>query len=468
MDWWEISGKRGKTNQAGEVTTMRRMARRWRREASTSDELIQAIRARERPLEGPEDLDPLLDRIGTARFVLLGEASHGTADYYNWPAVLSRRLILEKGFSFLAVEGDWPACDRVDRAIKGVDEAPSDVREMLQAFDRWPTWMWANEEVAELVAWLRQHNGTRPEAARVGFHRLDVYSLWDSLYAVLGYLRRVAPSALEAARRAFRCFEPYGEDVQEYARATARLVPESCEDEVVELLAQVHRRAPADREDSREAAFRAERNALVVKNAEAYYRAMVQGGPESWNIRDRHMIETLERLARHYGPNSKAIVWEHNTHIGDARFTDMADDGMVNLGQLARQRWGEDQVVLVGFASHRGRVIAGRAWDAPMELMPVPEAQEGSWEDLLHRASDRDKLLLLAGADEPAAMQDRRGHRAIGVVYHPEYERGNFVPTVLPRRYDALLYLDETQALHALTVRRVVEEEVPETFPSGV
>src|SRR5262249_53411960 len=164
---------------------------------------------RERPLEGPGDLDPLLDCIGTARFVLLGEASHGTSDYYNWRAILSRRLILEKGFSFLAVEGDWPACDRVDRAIKGAGEAPSDVRELLQAFDRWPTWMWANEEVAELVDWLRHHNRTRPGAARVGFHGLDVYSLWDSLYAVLGYLRRVDPSALDAARRAFRCFEPY-------------------------------------------------------------------------------------------------------------------------------------------------------------------------------------------------------------------------------------------------------------------
>jgi erythromycin esterase len=255
--------------------------------------------------------------------------------------------------------------------------------------------------------------------------------------------------------------------VQEYARATAGLVPESCEDEVVELLAKICRRAPAYREDSREAAFRAEQNALVVKDAEAYYRAMVRGGPESWNIRDRHMSATLERLARHYGPGSKAIVWEHNTHIGDARFTDMAEDGMVNVGQLARQRWGEDQVVLVGFATHRGSVIAGRAWDAPRERMPVPEAQQGSWEDLLHRASDRDKLLLFDGADEPAAMQEWRGHRAIGVVYHPEYERGNYVPTVLPRRYDALLYLYETQALHPLPVRPVAEE-VPETFPSGV
>jgi erythromycin esterase len=287
---------------------MRRIARRSRREAPASVDLIEEIRARARPLKGPDDLDPLLERIGVARFVLLGEASHGTAEYYNWRAILSRRLILEKGFSFIAVEGDWPACDRLDRYIKGSEDAGADAREALQVFGRWPTWMWANEEVAELAERLRRYNRSRPEPGRVGFHGLDVYSLWDSLYAVLGYLRRVDPTALDAAWRAFRCFEPYGENVQEYARATARLVPESCEDEVVEVLAQMRRKAPAYREDSRDAAFRAEQNALVVKNAEAYYRAMVRGGPASWNVRDRHMAETLERLARHYGPGSKAIV----------------------------------------------------------------------------------------------------------------------------------------------------------------
>jgi erythromycin esterase-like protein len=447
---------------------MRRIARRSRHEAPATGELIDQIRARERPLGGPDDLDPLMDRIGEARLVLLGEASHGTAEYYQWRAILSRRLILEKGFSFLAVEGDWPACERMDRFIRGSEDEVADAREALQAFDRWPTWMWANEEIAELVEWLRRHNRSRPAAGQVGFYGLDVYSLWDSLYAILGYLRRADPEAIEAARGALRCFEPCGEDVREYARATGRLVPESCEDEVVELLAQMRRKVLDDREHGREreASFRAEQNALVVKNAEAYYRAMIRGGPGSWNIRDRHMAETLGRLVRHHGAASKAIVWEHNTHIGDARFTDMADDGLVNVGQLARERWGDAEVVLIGFASHRGRVIAGRAWDAAAERMPVPEAQEGSWEDLLHRAGDRDKLLL-AGEDEPAPMQQWRGHRAIGVVYHPEYERGNYVPTVLPRRYDALLYLDETRALHPLPVRARMEEE-PDTFPSGV
>jgi erythromycin esterase len=284
----------------------------------------------------------------------------------------------------------------------------------------------------------------------------------------MGYLRRVDPAALDTTQRAFRCFEPYGEDAQEYARATARLVPETCEDEVIALLSRLRRNAPVDREDDRGAAFRAEQNALVVKNAEAYYRAMVRGGPESWTIRDRPMAETLDRLARHDGPNSRGIVWEHNTHIGDARFTDMADDGMVNLGQLARQRWGEGDVVLVGLAAHRGSVIAGRAWDAPWERMDVPEGREGSWDDLLHRAGEQDKLLLLDGDGGPPSLREQRGQRAIGVVYHPEYEHlGNYVPTVLPRRYDALLYIDEIRALHPLPVRPEPHEEIPETFPSG-
>src|SRR4051812_34994626 len=417
---------------------MVRAARRGRVEPEARAGLIDDIRAAATPLREPRDLDRLMGRIGEARFVLLGEASHGTAEYYTWRAEISRRLIGEKGFRFIAVEGDWPSCDRLDQSIKG--RADGDAREALQAFDRWPTWMWANEEVAELADWLKAHNRGRHEP--VGFHGLDVYSLWDSLYAVLGYLRRVDPGAIDAARRAFRCFEPYGEEAQEYARATARLVPESCEQEAVALLAGIRRRAPAYREDDRWGAFRAEQNAVVVRDAEAYYRAMVRGGPESWNVRDRHMHETLERLARFYGPASRGIVWEHNTHIGDARYTDMAEDGMVNIGQLARERWGEEDAVLVGFATHRGSVIAGRAWDAPFEPMDVPDARDGSWDDLLPGGGADDKLLISDGGGG-GPLAEPRGQRAIGVFSPPEYEpRGNSAPTALARRYDALLYID--------------------------
>ena len=300
-------------------------------------------------------------------------------------ALISERLIREKGFSFIAVEGDWPDCYRLNQYVKGFEDAGSNAREVLESFLRWPTWMWANLEVAGFADWLHAHNKGLSANRKVGFYGLDVYSLWDSLYAVLGYLRKSDPSLLPAARRALVCFQPYGEDVQQYARATT-LVPTSCEDEVVELLTALRKKEPNYRLDGREEYFTAEQNAVVVKNAEAYYRAMVRGGPESWNLRDRHMVDTLERLMRHHGPDAKAIVWEHNTHIGDARYTDMADDGMINVGQLVREHHAHEGVCLIGFSSYRGGVIAAKDWEAPMERMRVPPARDGSWEDVLHRA----------------------------------------------------------------------------------
>ena len=419
------------------------------------------------PFHQSADLDPLMQRVGDARYVLLGEASHGTSEYYQWRDRISRRLIREKGFSFIAVEGDWPDCYRVNRYVKGFDGSGANAQEVLESFVRWPTWMWSNLETVALAEWLRRHNADASANRKVGFYGLDVYSLWESLYAVLGYLRQANPSLLPAARRALMCFQPYGEDVQQYARATA-LVPTSCEDEVVDLLATLRAKEPRFHTDRREEYFTAEQNALVAKNAEAYYRAMVRGGPESWNLRDRHMTETLERLMRHHGPDAKGIVWEHNTHIGDARYTDMADEGMFNVGQLVRQQHTSEGVFLVGFGSYRGSVIAAKDWEAPTERMQVPAAREGSWEDVLHRAAPSNKLLLLRDirhADEFLAV---RGHRAIGVVYHPEYEHyGNYVPTVLPRRYDAFCYVDETRALHPLESHPAFEK-IPETYPWGV
>jgi erythromycin esterase len=430
--------------------------------------LIDQVRGFARPCARTEDLDALLDRIGDARYVLLGEASHGTADYYAWRTRISQRLLREKGFSFIAVEGDWPDCYRVNRYVKRFPEAGDTAREVLHEFHRWPTWMWANEEIVALAEWLHDHNRGTPDDEKVGFYGLDVYSLWDSLYQVMGYLQRSHPEAVAAARRAFRCFEPYGEEMQDYARATA-LVPTSCREEVVELLRQVRRQTQGHDGDGRDGAFVAEQNALVVRNAEEYYRAMVRGGPESWNIRDRHMTDTLDRLMRHHGPGAKAIVWEHNTHVGDARFTDMAEDGEYNVGQLVRERHGDEGVVLVGFGSYRGTVIAGREWDAEREVMRVPPGRPGSWEEVLHRAGTETKLLLFSEAQETRELMAWRGHRAIGVVYHPEYEQfGNYVPTVLPRRYDAFLYIDETKALHPLHMVSVEEEKTPETYPFGV
>ena len=436
------------------------------RNTQDATELVDRVGQMAHPLEGTQDLDPLLERIGEARCVLLGEASHGTSEYYTWRARITERLIREKGFSFIAVEGDWPDCYEVNRYVKGYPDSGADAREVLGAFERWPTWMWANEEVAGLAEWLRHHIEGVPEGERVGFYGLDVYSLWESMASVIEYLERVAPDAVEAAHRAYRCFEPFGEDAQEYARATA-FIPTSCEGEVVGLLTELRGRIQEYRDDP-ESRFNAEQNALVVRNAEAYYRAMVRGGADSWNVRDRHMVETLERLMRLHGPDSRAIVWEHNTHIGDARFTDMSGAGMVNVGQLVREQLGTEEVVLVGFGSHRGSVIAAPRWGAPMEVMQVPPASAGSWEDALHSVGEDDKLLVFDSAHEEGGLYSPREHRAIGVVYDPAYERyGNYVPTVLPRRYDAFLYIDETRALHPLHMPSRESGEPPETFPFG-
>jgi erythromycin esterase-like protein len=446
---------------------------RRRRLSSVDDppsaELLHEVRNLARPVRDPGDLKPLMARIGDARVVLLGEASHGTREYYTWRTALTRRLVEEKDFAFVAVEGDWPDCYRVNRFVKGYPETPEKPAEALETFRRWPTWMWANEEVRDLVGWLRGHNDTQPAGRKVGFYGLDVYSLWDSLHEVLGYLRKRNPTAFDAARQALRCFEPYGEDAQEYARATL-YGDESCRDEVIELLTRIRSAVAGSDGDGADGRFVAEQNALVIKNAEAYYRAMVRSDNESWNVRDRHMAETLDRLLHHHGPRAKAVVWEHNTHIGDARYTDMADDGTVNVGQLAREAHGEAAVVLVGFGSYRGTVIAGEAWEAPWQEMRVPPAREQSWEDVLHRAVPGDHLLVFP-PDAAGELVAERGHRAIGVVYRPLYERyGNYVPTVLPRRYDAFLYLDQTTAVRPLFGPTAAElpEEAPETYPTGV
>jgi erythromycin esterase-like protein len=363
-----------------------------------------------------------MEKIGDAHYVLLGEASHGTSDYYTWRARLSQRLIQEKDFSFIAVEGDWPACYRLNRYIKGNSEGQN-AYEVLQTFHRWPTWMWANWEVVALAEWLRDYNENfaygRLPTQQIGFYGLDVYSLHESLAAINDYLTEHEPEALAAAKEAYRCFEPYGRNGQEYAWGTA-LVPKSCENEVVALLREMRQRITSssvykEMEDDPEAAFNAEQNAWVVAEAEHYYRTMLRGSAASWNVRDYHMADTLDRLMTHYGPEAKAIVWEHNTHIGDARATDMSRANMVNVGQLARERHQDDSVVLVGFGSHRGTVVAADAWGAAMEIMPVPEAQPDSWEDVLHQTETADKLLLMDDLRSVEAGRQRRGHRAIGV-----------------------------------------------------
>jgi len=435
------------------------------RPAHTEADRAATVRLNATELEDGADLDPLLERIGNARYVLLGEASHGTSDYYLWRARLSRRLIEEKGFSFIAVEGDWPDCYDVNRYIKNYPGAGATAHAVLDRFDRWPSWMWANWEVVAFTQWLRGYNDRLTGTEKIGFYGLDVYSLWESMRALMDYLERTDADALESAREAFACFEPYARDETAYARATA-LVPSSCENEVVQLLSRIRADMPTYPQDH-EGPLNAERNAQVMVDAERYYRAMVRGGPASWNIRDEHMIDTLEQLMAHHGNGAKAIVWEHNTHVGDARATDMADAGMINVGQRVRERHAEDGVVLVGFGSYEGEVIAGDVWGSPMRRMPVPEARAGSWEAAFHAAGAKNRLLLTAAlARDPDARQPHP-HRAIGVVYNPDHERyGNYVPTVLTERYDAFVYIDRSEALHPLHLEPRTDK-APQTYPWG-
>jgi erythromycin esterase-like protein len=432
-----------------------------------------------------KDLDALLERIGDARYVLLGEASHGTSEFYRWRVEITKRLVTEKGFSFIAVEGDWPDCYRVNRYAKGRENSGSSAYEVLHAFNRWPTWMWANREIVDLIEWLRLHNKTvENQDKKVGFYGLDVYSLWESLDAVMGYLQKNYPDVMKSAIEAYRCFEPYGRDVEEYARATA-FIPESCEDEVADMLIELRRKTGGGgsedddgrfKADGREAHFNAEQNAVVAKNAELYYRTMMKGGAASWNVRDHHMMNTLERLMKFHGTNAKSIVWAHNTHIGDARATDMRQAKMVNLGQLAREQAGRESVVLVGFGTYKGSVIASKAWGEPMERMPVPSAIDGSWDSFLHSLDDNsvgpNKLLIFNDIDKLESgnpFLGSKGQRAIGVVYNPSYEKyGNYAETILPVRYDAFLFIDETHALNPLHMPVSPDEELPETFPTGL
>ncbi|OQP54397.1 erythromycin esterase family protein [Niastella populi] len=413
-------------------------------------------------LSNANDLSALIDAAGDRLVVMLGEASHGTHEYYTWRSAITKRLIEEYDFDFIAVEGDWPDCYKINRYIKGYKDAGDNIRDVLQVFDRWPTWMWANWEVAALAEWLREHNSHKSIEKKIGFYGLDVYSLWDSMDTMLKYLDKEDPAASAAVKKAIHCFEPFREREQSYAYS---LREHNCRDTVLSLLKEVRMKAQYLNGD-REAAFNTEQNALIAVNAEKYYSSLIGFDNESWNIRDTHMMETLERLRYFHGLDSKGIVWEHNTHIGDARATDMLHAGMINIGELGRKQYGDDDVYLVGFGSYEGTVIAGEAWGAPMEEMDVPPARKGSIEEELHRRGKNNRYMLFE--EEIEALYDEEiDHRAIGVVYDPGREKyGNYVSTIMSQRYDAFIYLDTTKALHPLHLP--TGNTMPDTFPFGV
>ncbi len=417
-------------------------------------------------LNSSKDLQPLIDDIGDASVVMLGEASHGTHEFYTWRTAISKRLIEEKGFRFIAVEGDWPDCYKINRYIKGYKSSgESSIQQILQNFDRWPTWMWANWEVAALSEWLKEYNANLLADKKIGFYGLDVYSLWDSMYNMVHYLEKEDTKAADMVKKAIQCFEPYHDNEQMYAYVS--LTEHSCRDKVLALLKEIRMKAQF-LDGDREAGFNAEQNALISVNAEKYYRSMMSFNNESWNVRDTHMMETLDRLINFHGNDSKAIVWEHNTHIGDARATDMKREGMINIGQLAREEYSPENVYLCGFGSYTGTVIAGEAWGSLMEEMQVPDARKGSIEEVLHNELNDNGYILFSEKNDSKKFEKALLHRAIGVVYNPEREKyGNYVTSFMPQRYNAFIFIDETKALHPLHIKPI-GEKVPETYPFGV
>lgn len=412
-------------------------------------ELVEQVKRIALPLENTSDLDPLLEDMEQARYVLLGAASYGTAEDYLWRARLTQRLIREKGFSFIAVEDDWSACYPLNRYIKGYPASGASTLEVLTAWERWPAWPWANWEMVALLEWLRQENGQRE--AKIGFYGLDSYNLREMMTLITSYLQPVDPEAAEAARQAWVTFEPFARDVQADTGEIS-LFPPEFEDQIINLLIQRHAdNSPARLSMDPEAAFETEQSRVLAENAPQYYRTLAWGNVTSWNIRAHHLVDNLDRLTAFHGSEARAIIWAHNSHVADARATDKAEFGRVNLGQLVREWRSEADVVLIGSGLYRGNVVAAQNWSAPPELMPVPQAPEGSWSDVLHQAGACPQLLRLPAIRNAEPFLEPRGHRAIGLVYNTARERfSNFIPVVLPQGYDAFLYFDETQALHPL------------------
>jgi erythromycin esterase-like protein len=439
---------------------------------------VGAVREAAHRLTGAaEDYGPLLELVGDARFVLLGEASHGTHEFYRERARITQRLIREKGFTAVAVEADWPDAYRVNCYVRGMGNDP-DPDAALGGFRRFPTWMWRNRDVLDFVARLRTHNDALPaDAPKVGFYGLDLYSLYASLEAVVSYLSKVDPEAAGRARERYACFEHFGRDTQAYGLATGVGAAESCEDDVVEQLVDLQRHAAEyARRDGRVAEdelFYAEQNARLARNAEEYYRSMFRGRASSWNLRDRHMAETLDALVGHLDRQvgrTKVVVWEHNSHIGDARATELGARGELNVGQLVRERYGRD-ARLVGFSTYSGTVTAATDWDGPAERKRVRPALPGSYEALFHDTGlPRLLLRLRDGGRATAGLRERRLERAIGVIYRPETERqSHYFHARLAEQFDALLHFDETRAVEPLERTAGWETgEAPETFPTGL
>lgn len=442
---------------------------------SDRQHLLDTLRHAARPLNGDQrDYDDLIDRARGKRLVLLGEASHGTHEFYAERIRITRRLIEELEFDGVAVEADWPDAYRVNRYVRG-DGDDATVTDALDGFRRFPQWMWRNDDVISLAEWMRARNAPLPDYERAGFYGIDLYSLHASIEEVLGYLWRVDPDAARRARERYSCFESFGGDPQEYGYASS-FGAESCEEAVVRQLVELQRNARrylgGFRADAADEYFMAEQNARLVQNAERYYRAMFRGRVSSWNLRDMHMAETVDALLQHLGRDgheSKLVIWAHNSHLGDARATEMGARGELNVGQLLRERY-DDAVLAVGFSTHTGTVTAATDWDAPSETKDVVPSLPNSYERLLHDTGIERFYLDVSAGPARRPLREPRLERAIGVIYRPETERqSHYFHARLSDQFDAVIHIDETSAVRPLDEAGVVDEhELPETFPSAL
>lgn len=401
-------------------------------------------------LDDASSLDPLITASGDKKLVLLGEASHGTHEYYIWRDKISRRLIEEHGFNFIAVEGDFASLYKLNQYVKNIEGSGKSAREVLMQLNRWPTWMWANEEVVALAEWLREYNDSLPQDKKVGFYGMDVYDEWVSKQMVLETIKKIDESSYNYVKLQYNCFNPHKGDSWQYARAVKDGKPD-CQAATERVVTYIRNNREILEDLSDDEYFYLLQNAIVVHNAEEFYRESIASKDAvSWNSRVFHMRATVGDLLALYGKNSKGVVWAHNTHIGDASFTSMRNTGEKNIGQLKRESLGKNNVFLIGFSSYKGKVIAGSSWGARMEEMTIPRALRSSVEYKLKKTGLDSFYLIFDEEDRKEENLKVMGHRAIGVVYNPQFDRRQFVPTIVPLRYDALIFFNETKALQPL------------------
>lgn len=398
------------------------------------------------PLQNENDLTILINQVGEARIVLLGEATHGTAEFYNWRTAITKRLIQEKGFDFIAVEGDWQDAYCINNFIKQGKKDSAETINLLKQLNRWPKWLWTNNEAASLITWLNAYSQQKPLVEKVGFFGLDLYAFWKPITEQIPYLTDTA--LIHAAQKVKRCFEPYGNDAMAYTKVVNQQAGASCKP-ATDAFANAVQKITGGKPAKNETEFLLQQAALIAVNGERYFRNILRNRTDTWNSRDNHMSETIKRLLNLYGPDSKVIVWAHNTHVGDARYAEMHFSGKTNIGELVRKEFGADKVFIVGFGFYSGSFIAAQKWGEHYQKMEVPAAVPRTFEYMLHKDSAVNKIILSKDIRDNPLLKSWVGNRAMGVENNPN-QLGTFAGSLIPQRYDAFIYIDHATAIHPI------------------